>query len=132
MIALMLMRHAKSDWADESLSDFDRPLNARRKKSCSPYGRMDAGESPPSQLESFRSTATRAKETLYGLQRAWAKHQSDEVIVEFVDELYLAMPSTILNAIEHHHREAERLLVIGKQYVTERTPTVYDRDSSPG
>jgi len=26
---LILIRHAKSDWADPSLKDFDRPLNAR-------------------------------------------------------------------------------------------------------
>jgi len=26
---LILMRHAKSDWGDESLSDHDRPLNRR-------------------------------------------------------------------------------------------------------
>jgi phosphohistidine phosphatase len=28
---LLLIRHAKSDWADASLSDFDRPLNQRGK-----------------------------------------------------------------------------------------------------
>ena len=29
---LLLVRHAKSDWNDASLSDFDRPLNERGKK----------------------------------------------------------------------------------------------------
>ncbi|MDD3598059.1 MAG: histidine phosphatase family protein, partial [Sulfuricurvum sp.] len=29
MKTLYLIRHAKSDWSDESLSDFDRPLNKR-------------------------------------------------------------------------------------------------------
>jgi len=112
MIALMLMRHAKSDWADESLSDFDRPLNARGKKAAPLMGEwMQENHLIPTRI--LCSTATRAKETLFGLQRAWAKHPSDAVIVEFVDELYLAMPSTILKAIEHHHRDDQRLLVIG-------------------
>lgn len=29
MKTLLLIRHAKSDWADSSLPDFDRPLNSR-------------------------------------------------------------------------------------------------------
>lgn len=32
MKTLLLIRHAKSDWADASLSDFDRPLNERGKR----------------------------------------------------------------------------------------------------
>ena len=28
-LQLLLMRHAKSDWSDGGISDFDRPLNAR-------------------------------------------------------------------------------------------------------
>jgi len=31
MKRLLLVRHAKSDWSDESLEDFDRPLNKRGK-----------------------------------------------------------------------------------------------------
>ena len=29
MKKLIFMRHAKSDWSSESLSDYDRPLNDR-------------------------------------------------------------------------------------------------------
>jgi phosphohistidine phosphatase len=32
MKTLFLIRHAKSDWNDASLSDFDRPLNERGKR----------------------------------------------------------------------------------------------------
>ncbi len=31
---LLIMRHAKSDWSDNSLADFDRPLNNRGKKAA--------------------------------------------------------------------------------------------------
>lgn len=37
MKKLFLIRHGKSDWSNENLEDFDRPLNARGKK-CSIYG----------------------------------------------------------------------------------------------
>ena len=32
MKTLILVRHAKSDWGNPSLSDFDRPLNERGKR----------------------------------------------------------------------------------------------------
>ena len=32
MKQLILIRHAKSDWDDPSLDDFDRPLNGRGKR----------------------------------------------------------------------------------------------------
>jgi phosphohistidine phosphatase len=32
MKELLLVRHAKSDWGDPSLDDFDRPLNGRGKR----------------------------------------------------------------------------------------------------
>jgi len=32
MKTLMLLRHAKSDWEDVSLPDFDRPLAARGRR----------------------------------------------------------------------------------------------------
>jgi phosphohistidine phosphatase len=112
MITLMLMRHAKSDWADESLSDFARPLNARGKKAAPLMGDwMREHHLIPTRI--LCSTATRTKETLFGLEKAWAAHPSEKVVVEFVDELYLATPTTILATIQHHHRDAERLLVIG-------------------
>jgi phosphohistidine phosphatase len=35
MKTLILVRHAKSDWANSALTDFDRPLNSRGKKDAS-------------------------------------------------------------------------------------------------
>jgi phosphohistidine phosphatase len=34
MKRLMIVRHAKSDWGDPDLSDFDRPLNSRGKQAA--------------------------------------------------------------------------------------------------
>ena len=34
MKTLYILRHAKSDWGDSSLKDFDRPLNERGRKAA--------------------------------------------------------------------------------------------------
>lgn len=39
MKSLILLRHAKSDWADQGLHDFDRPLNARGLAAAEKIGR---------------------------------------------------------------------------------------------
>ena len=38
MKRLTLLRHAKSDWLDRSLRDFDRPLNARGMRGAKAMG----------------------------------------------------------------------------------------------
>ena len=40
MKTLFLLRHAKSDWSDEDLADFERPLNKRGRKSAPLVGSM--------------------------------------------------------------------------------------------
>jgi len=39
MKTLFLLRHAKSSWKDESIPDFDRPLNRRGKRAAENLGR---------------------------------------------------------------------------------------------
>lgn len=62
---LFLVRHAKSSWADESLSDRERPLNARGESQLAPLGKalkaVGAFEG-----EIYCSDATRATATLEG------------------------------------------------------------------
>jgi phosphohistidine phosphatase SixA len=43
MKILYIVRHAKSSWDDPELSDFDRPLNERGKKSA-PHGQATEGK----------------------------------------------------------------------------------------
>ena len=40
MKTLLLMRHGKSSWKDESLDDYDRPLNKRGKKDAPRMGEL--------------------------------------------------------------------------------------------
>ncbi len=67
MRTLLLMRHAKSDWGSEGLSDFARPLNKRGQKAARRMGRwlLDNNLTPD---HTICSTACRAQETLLGLR----------------------------------------------------------------
>ena len=84
MKQLILVRHAKSDWGDPSLDDFDRPLNGR--------GKTDA----PVMAERLRekgvkidafisSPAKRARKTACIFAKAYKKKKDDVI---FRDELY--------------------------------------------
>ena len=59
---LLLLRHAKSSWKDESLSDFDRPLNERGKKAAQAIGRYIKKQKIMPDLV-LSSPAVRARET---------------------------------------------------------------------
>lgn len=65
-LTLILMRHAKSDWANPLLSDHDRPLNARGRRSAKAMGAWlrKGGWRPDLALV---STALRTRETWEGL-----------------------------------------------------------------
>ncbi len=62
MFNLMLLRHAKSSWADAGQEDSDRPLNNRGKRAAVAVGRYMASNDLVPQLV-LCSPATRAKET---------------------------------------------------------------------
>jgi phosphohistidine phosphatase len=106
---LVLMRHAKSSWEDESISDFDRPLNDRGRISA-PLIRswFDSQSIVPECV--LCSTAKRAQQTAELVRGDWPLpyRQKD------LQELYLASPNAILDAIRTHGpADAKTLLVIG-------------------
>ncbi len=104
----MLMRHAKSDHGDRSLSDHDRPLNSRGRRDSPRLGDwiVDQGWVPDRVL---CSTAARTRETLQLMQSRWPT----EPEVEFCDSLYLAGAEAILWTISGHHGGASPLMVLG-------------------
>lgn len=97
MKRLLLVRHAKSDWSDGSVEDFDRPLNDR--------GRMDAPEMAtylasrgvlPSLLVS--SPAHRAYTTARLFAEIFGIPEND---ISKEETLYEASADTILAAVRN-------------------------------
>ena len=65
---LLVMRHAKSSWTDETLSDHDRPLNPRGLRDAPRMAAwLDAQDSVPDLI--LCSTALRAHTTAQILER---------------------------------------------------------------
>jgi phosphohistidine phosphatase len=95
MKTLILVRHAKSDWQDITLDDFDRPLNAR--------GKTDA----PVMAERLRkrgivpdlfisSPAKRARKTADIFAETYAVDKND---ILYEKDLYLAPPYVFTEVI---------------------------------
>lgn len=93
MRRLILMRHAKSSWADPGQPDFDRPLNDRGKRSAATMGAWLAkrGIIPEAALV---SASVRTQETWSRLGPAFA-----DVPMTPLAGLYHAKPETLLAAL---------------------------------
>lgn len=86
---LVLIRHAKSDWGNPGLADFDRPLNARGKKDAPEMGRrLKKNGIVPDLIIS--STALRAATTARLIA---AGVGYDEADIMWADQLYHCGPS---------------------------------------
>ncbi len=108
MPTLMLLRHAKSDWSDPGLADFDRPLNKRGRRAAPLIGRYLRKQDLLPDLV-LCSGARRARQTW---ELVSAKLRS-EVPVRFLRSLYLAPPSRLLATLQRQPEEVERLMMVG-------------------
>ena len=108
MKALALLRHAKSDWGNAGLGDFDRPLAPRGRKAAPRMGWAirELGLSPDLIL---CSEAKRARET-WNLA---GPEIGGKPALHIRRNLYLAAPNTILRAVQGTAPEAQTVLVIG-------------------
>jgi phosphohistidine phosphatase len=105
MKSLLLIRHAKSDWNDPALKDFDRPLNDR--------GKRDAPMMAHRLLDKkikigafISSPAKRARKTAEAFVKEY-KNDKDSII--FYEELYLAEPSAFLDVISQTDKKYENI-----------------------
>ncbi len=108
MKTLLLLRHAKSDWSDPCLADFDRPLASRGRKAAA---RMAAWMQERGWLPDrvLCSPARRAIET-WNLA---APHLACDPEVRSQRTLYLASPAQILRQVRHTPEHCKNVLVIG-------------------
>lgn len=90
---LILIRHAKSSWADAGMSDHDRPLNPRGRRAAAELGRwLGARGYLPDQV--LCSTAARTRETFARLGLSGAPEP------ELQPALYQAEPAAMLAALK--------------------------------
>lgn len=91
MRTLLLLRHAKSDWAND-LPDFERPLNARGQQAAQRMGCwMREHHIQPEWIVS--SPAQRTLETVAGLRQHL---DIPDTLVHYDERLYLASAPTLL------------------------------------
>ncbi|MHB1177916.1 MAG: SixA phosphatase family protein [Daejeonella sp.] len=94
---LLLVRHAKSDWGNNNLTDFKRPLNSRGGKNAPEMAlRLKKKGIMPQQIIS--SPALRAITTAELFAEVLGLEKTD-IIKEM--EIYEALPSTLLNVINN-------------------------------
>src|ERR1700733_13331154 len=108
MLRLMLLRHAKSDWAQLGLADAARLLNGRGEAAARLMGAYMARHALIP-ARAVCSPAQRTRDT-WGLVAAeWPL----PVEVGFDDRLYAASPDAILSVIHDQDNDARTLLVLG-------------------
>ena len=96
MKTLLLMRHAKSSWKEENLSDHERPLKKRGRKDAKKIAKViDKNDLFPELILS--STATRAMETVDVI----VENLEYENEIRYLDELYMGEPEDFVNALRN-------------------------------
>ncbi|RMG54545.1 MAG: histidine phosphatase family protein [Gammaproteobacteria bacterium] len=109
MKQLILLRHAKSSWADPNQADFDRPLNARGERDAPRMGAFlrDALLKPDYIVT---SPARRALQTAELLRSAWGK-DSPKLLEE--PRIYEASTANLQGVLESHLADCDRLMLVG-------------------
>jgi len=108
MKTLLLLRHAKSDWGDSSLRDFDRPLADRGERDAPRIGKAlrKSGVTPDVIIA---SPAARAKATVQAAMKA----AKIELNVTFDEAIYGASSSELMKLIRRLPDAANCALLVG-------------------
>lgn len=105
---LSILRHAKSSWDAQGLSDHDRPLNKRGLRDAPKLGKlMQAGSIIPNRVIS--STAQRAQETT---QLVTAPLGFKQEHLRTDRDLYLASAATLIDVAAGCDDDVEHLMLV--------------------
>jgi phosphohistidine phosphatase len=119
MLRLLLLRHAKSSWADPGQADFDRPLNSRGRNDAPEMSKFiaEAGLAPQ---RIVCSSARRARETL----ALMVPRLSSDMEVSFSRRLYEADAEGYLKAAREAGGTANAVMLVGHNPAMEDVATV--------
>lgn len=121
MKTLTLLRHAKSGWDDPSLSDFERPLNARGHVAARAMGReMRALGLAGDRI--VASPAARVTETIDGLAESYGP-----LAPVYDERIYLASLDTLLDIVRATDDAHHTLLLVGHNPGMERLALLLSR-----
>ena len=116
---LILMRHAKSDHDDPSLSDHDRPLAKRGQRDTPAMAAWFAEKGCIPQLI-LCSSSLRTRQTAELLLQQWQlEHQDQLPVVQCIEDLYLSSPSTMLEVVGNRNQGFQRVMVLAHNPGTE-------------
>jgi len=108
MKQLTLMRHAKSSWDDDTLDDFDRPLNERGQNAAPLMGSyLSKHGLQPDCI--FCSSALRTKQTL----SLMAPYHNNTLHIDYIDKLYLASSKAIKKVVNDTPTNYDHVMIIG-------------------
>jgi phosphohistidine phosphatase len=105
---LVILRHAKSSWADSSISDWQRPLNERGERDAPRAGEWLHSRSLVPDLI-ITSDAVRARMTAEAV--ATAAGYTREIIIE--PSLYHATPDAAIEVVNHIDAESATVMIVG-------------------
>jgi phosphohistidine phosphatase len=106
---LILLRHAKSDWNEEHLGDYDRALTDRGRRDAPAVGRFLYGAGYHFDYV-ISSPARRAWETVLAVCE---ESQIPETSIHWRSDLYLASVDDLLNVLGQIPHKARNVLLVG-------------------
>lgn len=116
MKTLLLLRHAKSSWANDRLSDFERPLNDRGRHDAPRIGKLiRQHDLTPDKIIS--SSAKRAA----GTAKLVALDASFDGDIQYTEQLYLAEPATYISLARQCDDSIDILMLVGHNPGIEQT-----------
>lgn len=122
---LLIMRHAKSDWSDSSLSDFDRPLNKRGKKTA-PFMGQELTKRNKTPHLIISSPANRAKTTA----KTVAENCNYEGEIQFERDFYFGYVDEIIEIIKKAEKQHNRIMVVGHNPTLESLVSVLTENNT--
>ena len=108
MKTLFLLRHAKSSWKDETLADFERPLNSRGKRATQTLSAFLTKEKINPDLI-LSSPAVRARQTIEAILHS-SKLSSE---LRFDERIYEATADKLLDVVSEIEKTSQSVIIVG-------------------